>query len=145
MTNIRDTIHSNTVSNEDKIKAFTKNITELEKLQREFAFMCAARAVEGCEVQEVKDYFTLILFIYESGELELLNSEEYSSAFSAAYWVIYRVADWAAYRAADSAASRAPYWAAYMAAYRAADWAADSAAEREVQVEMIKCLLERGE
>ena len=141
MTNIRDTIYSNTVSNEDKIKAFTQNIPELAKLQREFAFMCAARAVEGCDVQEVKDYFTLVLFIYESGEFNLLYSKEGRAADRAATWA----AGWAAYRAADWAVDWAAHRAADRAAAWAAAWAADSAAEREVQVEMIKCLLERGE
>jgi len=143
MANIRDTIYSDSVSNEDKIEVFTQNIPELAKLQREFAFMCASRVVEGCDVQEIKDYFTLILFIYESGELGLLDSEEYWSADWAAYWAANRAADmaagwgkgWAANSAAYSAAYRAPYWAAYKAKY----WVA----EREVQVEMVKYLLDR--
>ena len=137
MENIRDTIYSDSVSNEDKIEVFTRNIPELVRLQREFAFMCAARAVEGCAVQEVKEYFTLILFIYESGEFELLNSEEYSAAFRAANNAAHK----AAYSAADMAACWAADTAAYWAAYNAARWAA----ERDVQVQMIKYLLERSE
>ena len=142
MENIRDIIYSNTMSNEDKVKAFTQNIPELAKLQREFAFMCAARAVEACDVQEIKDYFMLILMIYESGELELLNSEEYWAADGAADGAAYSAADCAAYSAADWTAADC---AADEAADEAAYWAAYRAAERAVQVEMIKYLLDRSE
>ena len=162
MIDIRDVIDSNAFSNKDKVRSFNEWKPGLEELQREFAFMCAARAVEGCNVQKVKEYFTLILFIYESGELDLLDSEEYWAADRTAFkaadrtafkalaagWTGHRAAYWAADRTADGAAG----WAAYSVAGSAVGWAAGSAAERAersgaeraVQVQMIKYLLDRG-
>ena len=157
---LREFMGLENITADDKLWVFTQNIPELAKLQQDFAFMCAARAVDGCDVQEVKDYFTLILFIYESGELDLLYSKEYRAADMAAFkaadmaagWTAHRAAYWAADRAADGATHRAAYWAAGIAAgidvgwaaHRAAYWAERSGAERAVQVEMIKFLLDRG-
>jgi hypothetical protein len=136
------------VSDEDKIWFFTRNIKELEKLQREFAFICAARAVESGNCQEVKDFFALVVLQYEAGILF-----EYNEDYTAAYWAAALAAD----SAAGRAAYRAAYWAAYRASYRAADLAACraadlvayrasyraayQAAERKTQVEIIKYLL----
>ena len=105
------------ITTSDKLWVFFREIPEIERQQREFAFLCASRSVEDCDVVEVKEYFTLILFIYESEMLDLLDSDDYSAA------------SWAA----DSAA--------YMAAYRAAYRAAYMAAEREVQLEIVKYVM----
>ena len=149
MIDIRDVIDFNAFSNADKVRSFTEWKPGVEELQREFTFMCAARFIEDCTIQEVKDYFTLVLMIYESGDLDLLESREYRDVDMAAFNAAYRAADWAAYRAAYWAAYRSANNAAYRAAYRsannAADWAERSGAERAVQVEMIKYLLDRSE
>ena len=108
----------------DKIWVFSK-LPFSDELKREFAFMCAARAVDECDLSEVKDFFMLILFQYEASYL-FEHDEEY----------------WAAAQAANCAADCAAYWAADWAAYRAADWAVNRDAEQNIQIEMIKYLLE---
>ena len=105
------------ISTNDKLWVFTRKIPDIEREQREFAFLCASRVVEDCESVKTKEYFTLVLFIYESGMLDLLDSGGYGAA--------YRDADWAA------------YWAADGAAYKAAD----GAAERDVQLEIAKYVM----
>ena len=151
------------ITTEDKLWVFVRKIPELEKVQRQFAFICASRTVDNCGIKEIEFFFNATILIYESGELDLLSSDEYSAADraaysaadSAAYWVAnrtaYSAADraayWVAYSAAYSAADRAAYWvvdrAAYSAAGRAADRAAGWAKEREIQLEIAKSLATR--
>ncbi len=139
----------------DKFWLAFKDIPELEKLQREFAILCAARAVDICNVVELQEYFNLILLGHAENILqEIKTTAEYWAVDSAADRAAYRPADWAAYRAADWAAYWAAYraadWAAYRAADGAADWAAeraadraaDWAAEREIQLNMLQNLAE---
>jgi hypothetical protein len=128
------------VSTEDRLWVLFQEIPELEKFQRQFAFQCASRVVDDCEIKEVVEYFNAIILIYESGELELLSSDEYRAAYWAANWAANRAANWAANRAADWAANRAANRAANWAANRAADWAADWAADRAEQLEMATSL-----
>lgn len=98
-----------------------------EKQQREFALICASRAVDRVNIPELNEYFTLVCFAVEADMLEeTKKTGEYraaywvadQAAYRAAYWVAYRAAYWAAYWVADQAANRAAYWAAYRAADR---------------------------
>jgi len=109
-----------------------------DDLMREFALICACRAVEQCDSQEIKDYYDLVLLIYTSKEIVLKDSE----AYSAADWAAYRAACSAAYRAADWAACSAVDWAAAWAADAAADWAADAATEEDIQKDILINLIE---
>ena len=141
--NLQEFLELENVPIDKKFEVFFKDNKELEKAQREFAFLCADRAVTDCGITEVIDYFNFILLIYEFGDLELLKSEDYWSAYWAAYWA----ANWAA----DPDADRAAYWAANWAAdrtadraaYWAANWAADRDAEREVQLDILKYVAEK--
>ena len=143
------------LSAKDKIWVFSKEYKELEVLQRRFACLCMDRC--QTDIEEVNSFQLLVLLMYESTDytsIEHLKDEAYRAADNAAAraadWAAVRAADWAAARAADWATARAADSAAYSAAARAADWAAaratDSAAyraaEREVQVEIIKYLLQ---
>ena len=90
---------------------------KMQRIQRDYALICAARVVEKCDVQEVKDFFDIVIAINVSEDFDLKEDEAYS----------------AAYRAANSAANRA--------AYRAAYWAANSAANRKIQLKIfLHCL-----
>ena len=157
--NLQEFLELENVPIDKKFEVFFKDNKELEKAQREFAFLCADRAVTDCGITEVIDYFNFILLIYEFGDLELLKSEDYWSAYwaadraadRAAYWSAYWAAYWAANWAADPDADRAAYWAANWAAdrtadraaYWAANWAADRDAEREVQLDILKYVAEK--
>ncbi len=113
--NLRGFLKLKNITTDDKVWIFTQKIDILEKIQREFVFMCASRAVDDCGIIEIQEYFNATILIYESGYLELLNDKEYRAAYEAAY------------RATD----------------RAADWAANWAAERETQLEILKYLAEK--
>ena len=141
--NLQEFLELENVPIDEKFEVFFKDNKELEKAQREFAFLCADRAVTDCGITEITDYFNFILLIYEFGDLELLKSEDYWSAYWAAYWAANRAADWAANRAANRAADRAADRAANCAAYRAAEWAANWAVEREVQLDILKYVAEK--
>ena len=133
--NLQEFLELENVPIDKKFEVFFKDNKELEKAQREFAFLCADRAVTDCGITEVIDYFNFILLIYEFGDLELLKSEDYWSAYWAADPDADRAAYWAANWAADRTADRAAYWAA--------NWAADRDAEREVQLDILKYVAEK--
>ena len=110
------------ISSKDKVWVFSRNIPELEAMQREFSLVVACRAVNNDAPQEVQDLMNLILIMWEysgfDSDIDNLKDDEYWAAYSAAY--------------------RAAEWAADRAAYRAADWAA----EYDIFVEIIKNMLE---
>tara|TARA_R110002096_G_scaffold399852_1_gene596332 strand:+ start:910 stop:1206 length:297 start_codon:yes stop_codon:yes gene_type:complete len=69
-----------------------------EKQQREFALICASRAVDDVNISELNDYFTLICLGVESETLEEIKG---TSEYRAAYWSAGWAADRAAYRAVE--------------------------------------------
>jgi len=77
------------ISVDDKFWLFTKEINELKDAQREFAFICADRVVSEANIKELTEFHELNIHIYESGNLELLNSDEYYAADSAANRAAY--------------------------------------------------------
>ena len=109
------------IATRDKLWVFVR-LKGIDEQLRRFAVLCMDRAQS--DIQEVKDFQLLVMFLYESnnysGDIEHLEDAEYSAAYGAAYG--------AADRAADSAANYAAYRAAYYAAYHAANRAADRAA-----------------
>jgi len=114
------------ITSHDKVWVLTRNYDLLSEAQlREFALICASRAVDGADISEVTTYYILNLLMPESGD-DLTLCDEYRDA----YWSTNS----AAYRAAESAADLA----AHSAAYRVASWVASSESEREVQVEILK-------
>ncbi len=134
------------ISIEDKHWLINQSIPELEKIQREYALMCASRTIDNCNIVEVHEYFSLILFAHNEDILQEIKTDAaYREASSAAYWAADNAADWEAYSVAssvaDSAASSAAYWAADWAAGWEASSATDWAAERELQIEVFKGLL----
>ena len=53
--------------------------------QREFALICASRAVDRVNVPELNEFFMLVCFAVESGMLvEIKGSAAYRAAYSAA-------------------------------------------------------------
>jgi len=87
----------------DKWWVLDKKLKELpDELLRHFAFACTSRAVDDCKIKEVADYFNTVVLIYESGDLALLNNDEYQASYQAANWA----ANWASYQAADWAAEK---------------------------------------
>ena len=77
---------------EDKIWMFTREIQELEKLQREFALICASRAVDRANDEKLNEFFTLQCLIVESGDYDLKTCEEWKSAWASA-WVSASASD----------------------------------------------------
>jgi len=138
------------ISTEDKLWLFFHEVKEWEHIQREFAILCAARAVDDCNIAEVHEYFNLILLAHNEDILQEIKTDEaYSAADWEAYWEAYRAAywaaDWEAYRAADRVAYRAAHSAADRVAYRAADSAAYWAGEPEIQLIILKNLVDEQE
>lgn len=121
-----DFLNLDKITWEDKIWVLFREDSLLpEKLMREFAFICASRAVDNCDIEEVKEFFTLVLFIYESGDLDLLDSSEYWAAKRATYWATERATYWAA--------KRVTYWAAVQAAC----WAKEENIQKEILINLI--------
>ena len=79
--------------------------------QREFALICASRAVDRVNVPELNEFFMLVCFAVESGMLVEIKG-------SAAYRAAYSAADWAEFQTTYSATGSTACWAAYSAAER---------------------------
>lgn len=120
-------------------------------LLRKFALICACRAVENCDSQEIKDYFHLVLNIFISkSEDQLLNTDEYKETFKtanrAAYNATYSATDWetycaaynATYWAANKAANKAAYNVADWATYKATYWATEENIQRDILVNLLE-------
>ena len=105
-----------------------------KKQQREFALICASRAVDKVDIKELNEYLMLICFAVESDMLEEIKAcSEYMSAF------------WAAYKAGVGVAYSADFWAALWAADGASYGELHGTVEKEVQKEIALNILEGGE
>lgn len=105
-----------------------------EKQQREFALICASRAVDRVDIPELNEYFMLICFAVESDMLkEIKACSEYMSAF------------WVAYKAGVRVTYSADFWASLWAADRASYGELHIAVDKEIQKEIALNILEGGE
>ena len=108
-----------------------------DDLMREFALICALRAVERVNIPEITYLYDIALLEYISGER--IDYAERYAADSAAYYAgdssLYFTAHFAAYYAGDSSL----YFAAHFAAHSSAD-----SAEEEIQKEILIHLIENG-
>ena len=139
------------ISIEDKHWLINKphKCKKIQRLQRDYALICSDRATFD-STEEIKEFFMLCAFINVSEMFELRDESAYCSADESAYSSAYRSVDESAY----SSAYRSAYWSAdssaYCSAYRSAYWSADSSAyrnadwsaNREIQIEIFKSLLE---
>jgi len=106
-------------------------------LMREFALICALRAVERVNIPEITYLYDIALLEYISGE-RIGYAERYAAYYTSSY---------AAHSAAHYAAYYAAHSAAHYAAYYASSSAADSVAhytEEEIQKEILIHLIENG-
>ena len=121
---------------ENKIKQLT------EKQQREFALICASRAVDKVNIPELTDYFTLVCLEVESDMLEeVKREEEFWSAYRSVYStvkgdVLEDTRKRAVYWASDGATGEA----ACITAYLVSDGATDEA-ENKIQNEILDNML----
>ena len=95
------------LSASDKIWMFTRSIRELKKLQREFALICAARAVDRVNDEKLNELFTLQCLIVESSQYDLKSCDEWDSASTSAW---------------DSACASALSWSSALASAWASVW-----------------------
>ena len=114
---------------------------KIQRIQRDYALVCASRAVEN-STDEIKDFFTLCIFINQTEMLELKDSSAYGDADSSAHSSADRSTYWSAYSSAHSSAYWSTYRSAYRSAHRSAYWSTYRSVERKIQVDIFIDLLE---
>jgi len=112
-----------------------------DNLLKEFALICALRAVERVNIPEITHLYDVILTEYLSGRVA--DPDIYSSVDSCAYHITRYAATRYAYHAINYAASAIATYAAQYSS-RFASCCDDSSIEEEIQRDILVNLIEGG-